>query len=597
MPGSPPTLPPVRCKLFRIDNLQFASLISKNTGIPQEEVLTVINRTNPEPLNLDEEKYKILGMQNKKDRLIPPDEAAGFKKETSVSMLEFDRFVHQVWRFRPGGTKAHPNDNLVKIAEFGYSVFHGNSPLFERPEGTPNDVPPHELTDIIIENRCLPYKDTDSTKYNYCLSLLDYFCHDPDTCNTLEFSSKECSAYPGFAGLKYPSRETNVDAPERGYIPDTPEAKKFCLDILFGIRPTEEAPYPINQKQVGNAAEVLRAMVPNWKTADPSELFKAMQLIATWMDYGSWVGTVAANLFTDRAYQNDVYFKSRSSTIRFASEKVEGESDDAPIGLCGMKQPSDPYLRGIVAFLARFIDSFKTSVFIHDYVKNQLGNDLKLIDDSVSMGFASLPKQAYNELEQAIRMEVEKYKNSGLAPDLSLIEYLESTDNAYQNYLELNEDERFGFAETSTGKKRAFKFSDYRYFIRFRSTPLTSSQNQEIRHLAGLLNEKNLSSPSEIYKSIASGWPKITAFFDKHPEYKDNWTVWKVALGIVMPYQKYRTQDFAIFDEAGQVARDNKIGLWRFDTTFNLKWEINKKIPRNNRKDCLEKRSRGGIHG
>jgi hypothetical protein len=229
-----------------------------------------------------------------------------------------------------------------------------------------------------------------------------------------------------------------------------------------------------------------------------------------------------------------------------------------------------------------------------------LGGDLRIIDDSTTRNFVPPSLEASLELERAIQKDVEKYRKTGKPPDLSMVNYFESLDNIGPGYPDFDEQveachANTAFCVTSDKKaKKTFKFSDYQYFVRTRAAPLLASQNSDMRHLAEMLGEKNLLPPGEIYKSIVDNWTAITAFFKKHPDYKDNWTLWKVVLGLVMPYQKYRTQDFTIFDEAGEVARTNKIGLWKFDTTLNLKWEINKKIPRNNRKDCIEKRKKGG---
>lgn len=133
------------------------------------------------------------------------------------------------------------------------------------------------------------------------------------------------------------------------------------------------------------------------------------------------------------------------------------------------------------------------------------------------------------------------------------------------------------------------KYPPYKILIAKYAIQLKASSNPKIQLVADLLAPNKLITPSTIYdaEKRRGVLHKIVTFRQKFPNFQTSWSLTKVLLGLEYDYKKYRGQDNAVFDAAGQLARRYHHGSWKYNPTFSALYEYNKKDSRYHPKDCL----------
>lgn len=526
MPKPKPPVQTVHCHPNRIIIDSLANMISTKTNVPEDAVKSIlIAENNPSDSNAS---YETIGVNNYESddeyRLSPKDRRAGFQARTSISEAEAASFLMQVMRLRKEAipfitdplmtADKLPNDPKLRVAWGLRSIFFNAELLIEQwPSGTPEDIPPHERKPI---KHWKP-------------------CHDPDTC-TISVDIPECNA-EGIWGYFGTTREENIDAPEKAdpekdFIPDTPAIYSWVIARYRKEDRGMKLPRGFNRKLADNCINLFKELTGNPAPLDQrfnKEVFMSLQLIAAWSDYEADLGT---NVMNDFIYfvenQKMGQIETMESTIRFAGKDSNGvDFPDAPLHMCGLKQPYDVYLRRLVTYIVdpKFIDEYLNKWFLKHFV--------------------DAGRVTYEFHRKWIDSQAAKLVNSA-DPNIVKIATLLGSDM-------LPPPEKLYPPEKMKLYKKGFasliKFFD--------------------------------SEKMKLYKK------GVVSIVKKYPYIKNNWVLVKTSLALVSPYQKYRGPDFQAFREAGKLAMELGIGLTQLPT-FKAQYDINLRSgDRYNPKDCL----------
>jgi hypothetical protein len=537
----------VFCHPFRYTFDELAAKIQAETGLPLQSVMNVVSAPNFEPTRLTPTELEKLGMNHPKDnwgKLTPNEKKDGVDPKKTISTAEAARFIWQMFRFLPMvDPETHPKAKMLKSL---INIYFGNSPMFEkRPGGTPNGEEPHETKPIKF------YIKVDE-RDPYC-SKDGCFCHDFDTCNITEYVPSECFD-EGFLGYRGATREAQIDAPERGEIPDDNGTVSMVLKYFETAAFDATPSVFVNKKLVENSVKALRYLVVQESSglskkeidamsedqliklsnkllmgASTEDVFLATQIASIWIDYSGTITLPLANgivYFMEneakklkgkdvpqafnitpvtKGLELGTLFYLRETTVRYTAE-------DTPIQMCGMKNMYDVYLRRLMTNLVAH------PVFLKRYLEEVAAKDIETFDSFYKVH--------------------ERYKAK----------------------------------------------------LASRTALLKKSENKALVALAEKLSADKLYSPSQMY-SKDKMMEVVTKFFNEHEGYlKDqaaSWNLFKVLLGWVYAYQKYRTNDFVAYRDAQEHAIEAGTGFTSIDPVFMAVWNYNKKIERYFPKDCL----------
>jgi len=394
----------VYCHPFRVKIDELVTQINRETRIKKETIKKILSDPNYEPFQLDVGSYQSLGANHKNDRVtwlenkecrekIAVSQCAGdanppkcikhyekklcFTKPNSISEAEVMRFVYQVARFNPNFRNYYNHsiryndpsfppmqtrDRKVKVALALYKIYFGTHPLYEQhPNGTPNNIPPHEVSLVKFYKKCV----------------------DGDTCTVSVLKPEECMQ-KGLYGYYGSARENQVDSAEacpKICLEKDPETNKciegYCvpnfipdegyqwtikklIDPSYGSGRGERPPKQTKFKYVDNCTKIFREMIlSRYKTQkianpeaffgkyDSREVFQSIRLIAAWHDYVAEIDKTIMNDFVNYVENGTrTSIATRESTVRFASK-------DTPAHMTGIWTPYGVYLRRLTLYLTQ----------------------------------------------------------------------------------------------------------------------------------------------------------------------------------------------------------------------------------------------------
>lgn len=352
------------------------------------------------------------------------------------------------------------------------------------------------------------------------------YAHDGDTANVSEYNSEECFAasIPDYTGTY---REANSDSPERGelpYYPDDPNSEKNA------------------ERQAANAKMIL------W-------LYKKVQ---------------------------DPQFSENAPS--FVNIKIVDNAIKVLRAI--MKRPEDlnmADLYHLVSLIVKWIDYDGTLAFVQmndmiDFIQTTSKEKVRFYTEETTIRFESGDTPAW---KCGFKQVDDRYLRELISPGVM-----------EQRLLGVYIDTRLipGFLGFS---KRTGLYERYRAEIDEIQSRLRGSKDPQVKRVASMFSSDRLYRPESIFPRDPRKIKGLIAqFFATHRQYEKDYigslTVLKILLGIQYPYQKYRTQNFKLFMDAGEFARRNGLGFWqKFDPTFSVLWDENAKIPRYFPVDCM----------
>jgi len=521
-------------------------------GVVEDEAVSAGARKDPIDLlkvNSKDEKLsttevaRILGHEVKGTWDVPRDQyqKVAIFKAITISRDEVSKYIDNIRRLIPAPNAPttiftdHPKD---KIAKALYEIYYNGEQLFENKGGSPNGVPPHEYLPLkfVLSHS---YKEED--KYCEMFDKGGCFCHDADTCSVLVAPDEACFNSGVFL-FQGPNREANADAPERGqlaYFPNDPAKTQMVKDWLWdkvngGKAPVNKGIPFMNTKAIDNNLKVLGTYIKDPSKLTKDELYYATRIISVAMDYDGVVATIVTNFMTK-------HFEELSG-VALTDEMLQEDALGARV--------TDFIVKGAYAFTT-------------------LSTSVRFTADTDPLWVCTMKQEIDRYFRYLVspmarnEAEIIKYINTKLVPDF------------------------LGFA------KKTNVYGDYKKQIMDAESLLTLSSNPELKALAKALGADKLYKPEELFPAskMTTFTAKVGNFLREHPklamDYDNSLTVFKDLLGIIYPYQKYRSQDYKIHGDAGEFGEKNGIGFWSVSPTFSRLWGENKKLKRYFPPDCL----------
>lgn len=525
----------------RIRIAELAPQVQASTKLSIDYINAAFYGYNNEPTDYKKKSLDRLGVNHGNDSLTPDEKKAGFNPKTSISREEVYRYIDRVRHFLPSKNRitVFTNHSKDKIAAALYKIYFGDDTLYEADRGTPNGTSPHENRPLKFYQK---HSYMNSDEYCEVFSLNGCYCHDADTCNVIEFDSDECFK-EGFYSYLGTYREANGDAPERGEIPYYPnnpsdpknaEKQAFNKKLIEWVylkvnRPDFNQPAPAftNAKLIDNGIKILNEIVKNSSVLSKEELFHVLRLVTTWIDYDGTLAMIVANDFTD--------FIEQQTGLIATEENINQVAQKLP--------------QSFAAFFSR-------------------GTTIRFSSDDTPPWVCTFKQQ------------VDRYLREIVMP-------MVTAQDMIGRYL----DERYktSFLAICEGTQIYPKYQGKLTEI---TAILKNSRNPQVLNIIEAFDKNKLHQPSTLLPDVQRFKSLVAGFFLKHPQYANDYSasvsLLKILLGITYPYQKYRSQDYKLFHDAGVFARTNSFAFWqKGNPTFTTLWEINQKIPRYIIKDCL----------